>query len=566
METPAELRPVSPAPETLTPNPAAIIVPRRHHEVLIEPPAAQLAEFLVTARTTHAHDAAVPDTSIDSLASLARQELMDAMIWFARKTGFPPPSADSPAKPWVITGHQVEFYHPGVWSKVILAHALAAQSGGLAIDLLVDHDTVDHPGFAVPQWNGPRLERKTVTWTDASALPAEFLSSPQGGQKAQWLHTLEQFPLVQTDSLRDFTHVLRRDSDSHYVRWMSRSRRTFEHSFGMNVQHVPCSYFCSGVAWHSFVLLWLRHAHRWCNIYNSALDQYRIEQRIVNPGRPMPNLAVTSQELELPFWIYATDQPRHRLALQQDNGLYLQLESQRIDVTDLMTGELLTAAETLRRRMAAAALHVRPRALTLTMFVRLLLSDVFIHGIGGALYDQMTDRVMDQLFGVRPAYGCASAGWLLPVAREIDARQADVPRLKWQRHHLKSNPELLVPPSSLTGNALDASHQRRDLISGIAQSLAEDRREHRRRSEHWLRRRAKFRDLHEINAQLLALFQPQVDAMDRQMRRAEVIQNNVAVAFWREYFIALHPRASLQELIAEIQSRVQSRHGPEHTD
>ena len=566
METPAELRPVPPASTPPAPNPAAIIVPRRHHEVLIEPPAAQLADFLATARSIHPHHAAVADTSIDSLASLARQELMDAMIRFARKTGFPPPPADSASKPWVITGHQVEFYHPGVWSKVILAHALAGQSGGVAIDLLVDHDTVDHLGFAVPQWNGPRLERKTVTWADDSALPAEFLSAPQGGQKAQWLHTLEQFPLVQTDALRDFTHVLRQDSDSHYVRWMSRSRRTFENSFGIDVQHVPFSYLCSGVAWHSFVLLWLRHAPRWCNIYNSALDHYRVEQRIINPGRPMPNLAVTAQELELPFWIYARNQPRQRLALQQDNGLCLQHESQRIDVTDLMTGPLLTAAETLRRRLAAAALHVRPRALTLTMFVRLLLSDLFIHGIGGALYDQMTDQVMNQLFGVRPAYGCASAGWLLPVAREIDVRQADVPELKWRRHHLRSNPELLAPPSSLTGKALDAFNRRRDLISEIARSLAEDRREHRRRGEQWLQRRAEFRDIHEIKAQLLALFQPQLDAMDLQMRRAEVTQNNVSVASWREYFIALHPRASLQELIAEIQSRVQSQHGPEHTD
>ena len=565
METPAELRPISPTPETLTPDPAAIIVPRRHHEILIEPPAAELAQFLAVALAAFPAPARLSPApyagggrSTDSLAALARQELMDAMSRFAQETGFSPPPTDSSAKPWVITGHQVEFYHPGVWSKVILAHALANQSGAMAVDLLVDHDTVDHLGCALPQWKGSRLERKMVTWADASALPAEFLSSPQGQQKAQWLHELQQFPLVQTDALRDFTHDLRQDSDADYVRWMSRARRNFEHSFGVNVQHVPCSYICSGLAWHNFVLLWLRHARNWCTIYNSALDQYRVEQRIVNPGRPMPNLAVTAQELELPFWIYPRDQPRHRLALYQDNGLHLQLGAWRIDVTDLMSGELLTAAETLRRRLTAADLHVRPRALTLTMFVRLLLSDLFIHGIGGAMYDQMTDRVMDQLFGVRPAYACASAGWLLPVAGEINQSGENISQLKWRQHHLKSNPELLGPPPSLAGEALDAAKQRRELISEIARSLTEDQRQHRRRGQHWLQRRAKFRDIHEINAQLLAMFQPQVDAMDLHMRQAEVTKHNVSVASWREYFIALHPRASLQELIAEIQSRVAS--------
>ena len=559
METPAESRPISPSSETLTVNPAAIIVPRRHRDVLIEPPAAELAAFLAALpATTRLSPAPYADggTSIETLAGVARQELIDAINRFAQETGFSPAPAGSSAKPWVITGHQVEFYHPGVWTKVILTHALANQSRAMAIDLLVDHDTVDHLGCALPQWNGSRLERKLVTWGDASALPAEFLSSPQGEQKAQWLHELQQFPLVQTDALRDFTQDLRQDSDADYVRWMSRARRNFEHSFGINVQHVPCSYICSGLAWHSFVLLWLRHARTWCTIYNSALDQYRIEQRIVNPGRPMPNLAVISQELELPFWIYAGNQPRHRLALYQDNGLYLQLGTQRINVTDLMSGELLTAAETLRGRLVAAALHVRPRALTLTMFVRLLLSDLFIHGIGGAMYDQMTDRVMDQLFGVHPAYACASAGWLLPVAGQINQGGANIPQLKWRQHHLKSNPELLVPPSSLTDQAAGAAKRRHDLISDIARSLAEDRRQHRRRGPHWLQRRAKFRDLHEINARLLTMFQPQVEAMNLQMHQAEATQNNVSVASWREYFIALHPRASLQELIAEIQSRV----------
>ena len=544
-------------PKTLIPDPAAIIVPRRHGEVLIEPPAAELAEFLTSARANTIRSGSRTPASIDILANLARRELMDAMIRFAGETGFSPPPPDAAVRPWVVTGHQVELYHPGVWSKVILTDALAKQSHALAIDLLVDHDTVDHLGCAVPRWIGPELEKQMATWAEASALPAEFLSSPQGGEeKTRWLSDLQQFPLVQTDSLREFTDQWQEDSDAHYVSWMSRSRRTFELSFGMDVQHVPCSYICSGLAWHSFVLLWLRQSHDWCKRYNTALDQYRLKQDITNPGRPMPNLALTEKEMELPFWIYADHQPRQRLALQNNNGLHVISANHRIDVTDLLNGDLLSAAEKLRQRLESVALRVRPRALTLTMFVRLLLSDLFIHGIGGALYDQMTDRVMDQLFGVHPAYACASAGWLLPLAEQINQRGANISQLKWRQHHLKSNPELLVPPSSLTDQAAGAAKRRQDLISEIARSLAEDRRQHGRRGPHWLQRRAKFRDLHDINARLLTMFQPQVEAMKLQMRQAEATPNNVSVASWREYFIALHPRASLQELIAEIQSRV----------
>lgn len=543
------------SPKTLIPDPAAIIVPRRHGEVLIEPPAAELAEFLTSARANTIRSGSRTPASIDILANLARRELMDAMIRFAGETGFSPPPPDAAVRPWVVTGHQVELYHPGVWSKVILTDALAKQSHALAIDLLVDHDTVDHLGCAVPRWIGPELEKQMATWAEASALPAEFLSSPQGEEKTRWLSDLQQFPLVQTDSLREFTDQWQEDSDAHYVSWMSRSRRTFELSFGMDVQHVPCSYICSGLAWHSFVLLWLRQSHDWCKRYNTALDQYRLKQDITNPGRPMPNLALTEKEMELPFWIYADHQPRQRLTLQNNNGLHVISGNHRIDVTDLLNGDLLSAAKQLRQRLESVALRVRPRALTLTMFVRLLLSDLFIHGIGGALYDQMTDQIMDQLFGVRPAYACVSAGWLLPIAGHIDQSHADISQLKWRQHHLRSNPEQLVPKTSLPGQAMELAKQRQCLITSINQSLIADRREHRRRGAHWLQRRADFRQLHEINARLLTLFEPHVNQIASQMSSAELTQKNLSVASWREYFIALHPRASLQQLVATIRSK-----------
>ena len=544
--------------EKLVPNPAAIIVPRRHGDVLIEPSAAELADFLVAAESSTRPSGSLDGIPIRTLASLARGELIDAMTRFANEIGFDPPPTNAGVRPWVITGHQVELYHPGVWSKVILADALAKQSNSLAVDLLVDHDTVDQLGCVVPQWSGSKLEKKLITWADATAIPAEFLSSPQGGQKTRWLGDLRRFPLVQTDSLQEFMHQWQEDTDPHYVSWMSRSRKRFERSFHINVQHVPCSYLCSGLAWHCFVLLWLRHAHAWCKTYNFALDTYRRKHEITNPGRPMPNLAIAENLLELPFWIYATNQPRHRLILQENDRPYMLYAARRVDVSDLLTGDLLAAGEMLRQRLHAANVSVRPRALTLTMFVRLLLSDLFIHGIGGALYDQMTDQIMMNLFGVRPAYACASAGWLLPLAGFNDQKIVNIPQLKWQEHHLRANPEQLAGEAHLNDKTQSLLEERRTLIAGINQSLITQRAEHRRRGPYWSQRRLHFQHLHDINAQLLEVFAPQMHQMQSQIREAELAAKNLSVAGWREYFIALHPRSSLRELIATIQSKVTS--------
>ena len=37
--------------------------------------------------------------------------------------------------------------------------------------------------------------------------------------------------------------------------------------------------------------------------------------------------------------------------------------------------------------------ELRPRALTLTIWARLLIADLFVHGIGGAKYDRISDTM-----------------------------------------------------------------------------------------------------------------------------------------------------------------------------
>ena len=49
----------------------------------------------------------------------------------------------------------------------------------------------------------------------------------------------------------------------------------------------------------------------------------------------------------------------------------------------------------------ARGLRLRTRALTTTLFARLFLADLFVHGIGGAKYDAMTDQICERLFGMK---------------------------------------------------------------------------------------------------------------------------------------------------------------------
>ena len=224
-------------------------------------------------------------------------------------------------------------------------------------------------------------------------------------------------------------------------------------------------------------------------------------------------------EFELPFWTYHPGEPRQRF----------------------MIGG--TANASLPKHGVP---NIRPRALTFTMFTRLFLADVFIHGIGGALYDQITDDIIQELFQAAPSYCCVSAAWLLPLGHAF--HDEDFSTLKWRRHHIFHNPQLAIDPfTSLRTDVAELIVQRKDLITQIAKSLAESRFKEREQRHGW------FKQLHDIN---LALHQkaPRIlPKLDDQITEALAAIDQNKVLLWREWFFGLHSIQSLENLKSAIQ-------------
>ncbi len=57
----------------------------------------------------------------------------------------------------IVTGHQPELFHPGVWIKNFAIASIARQTGGAALNLIVDNDIPKSSSIAVPfeQRRGP---------------------------------------------------------------------------------------------------------------------------------------------------------------------------------------------------------------------------------------------------------------------------------------------------------------------------------------------------------------------------------------------------------------------------
>src|SRR6185369_7328775 len=94
------------------------------------------------------------------------------------------------------------------------------------------------------------------------------------------------------------------------------------------------------------------------------------------------------------------------------------------------------------QRAESRGIKIRPRALITTMYARLVLGDLFVHGIGGAKYDELTDLIIRRFFGVEPpAYVTATATFRLPIERpnvSLEDVRASAQRVRELRYRPES--------------------------------------------------------------------------------------------------------------------------------
>ena len=87
---------------------------------------------------------------------------------------------------------------------------------------------------------------------------------------------------------------------------------------------------------------------------------------------------------------------------------------------------------------------MRSRALTNTLYARLFLADLFIHGIGGGKYDELTDELIRRFYGFEPPeFLVLSATRLLPLPT-APVRLDDHRRLARNLRDLHWNPQRFV--------------------------------------------------------------------------------------------------------------------------
>lgn len=451
--------------------------------------------------------------------------------------------------PVVLTGHQPEFFHAGVFAKTIAAHELACQLNGVAAFLTVDSDVPKTTKLVLPQVTSHGLRRVDVVIPGSdpqlpheSQLPVSRAVWLQFFASATSLHEFGDRSLLPTFARAWLTTPT---SVPLYCDALARAHAAVERALGLDgIRELRTSALCATPAFRAFLAHMLLDAPGCAARYNAAQAAYRRRHRVKTRGRPVPPLLIRNDVVELPLWAVREDEPRRRVLVRPHADVVeLGTDHRTIAVfrrVDLMTTAWHAQAWSSERE----GWYLRPRALTLSTFARLFLADLFIHGIGGARYDEMMEEFAAEHFGVEPwPMACVTATVFLPLPHQ-EVAEEDLRRLQWLTRDLRCNPQRHlknVPP--------DLRQRRADLVRQ-SKELAEHRPGDREA------RRTVFREIRRVSEQMLQTDPWCLADVEQRIETLRQQQALAAIARDREYFYALHTQETLEQLVRAVRAQL----------
>jgi hypothetical protein len=448
-------------------------------------------------------DVRIAGIPLPDLRVRARREVLAAAAAYT-----PDHPAHSLLAPLFLAGHQPELSHPGVWVKHFALTALARQIGGTALNLVVDNDTLKRATlhFPIRTDDGPDAVRHASVPFDRSGREEPY--------EIRAVHDPDLFgsfveraaPACANWGFEPLLPRVWRDVIDSPAATIGEKfagvRRKWERDWGCQNLELPVSRLCRTEAFRWFVQHVLGDLPRFRDVYNAALEQYRRQNGLRSRNHPAPDLGPA----EAPFWTQFADGRRGRATARSDPAT------------------------------------VRPRALTLTLFARVCLGDFFLHGIGGGKYDEVTDAIIRDYFGLEPpAYQVLSATLHLPLPA-FPADAATLRELARCERDLYWNPQ-----RHLTGGE---DHPQAAQLMRRHRELASNERADREG------RRERYQELRRIVEQLRPFVGRELDCTRTQRHRAEQEVAANAVLRRRDYAWVLYPEAELRPFLQRFLTAV----------
>lgn len=474
--------------------------------------------------------------TLEQVRAAARSDAMRAAIkhtasyrdlWFDKAEYL----ASSNSTPWLVAGHQPELFHTGVWFKNFLLSHAGQEMGIVPLNLIIDNDLCRAPAVRVlTRGAGPNDPLRTenvlfdapasaVAWECRPLADLSLFDTFPERVGAVLLEEIEQ-PLVR-DLWKHARPAARRTGRLGLA--LAEARHALEGALGLRTLELPLSHLCEQESFARFSIELLRQLPRFQQIYNAQRAAYRTAHGIRSESHPVPALAERHGWLEAPWWIYRHCNPARK-------HLFAKLEGDNLVLSD-QAGWQATIEGPLDdddamaqwQEFAVDGVLLRPRALITTMFVRLVVSDLFLHGIGGGMYDQLTDAIIREFFGIEPPPMCVATATLhLPqattavggtLAENHTAVQHEIEMQRRLRHHPE---EHVAAPDSETQALL---REKQELLKAIPP-----------RGEKWEWHRKMAR----INERLVELNRAAIQQSEQRVHELAAQERQLKLAYSRE--------------------------------
>ncbi|WP_437192656.1 hypothetical protein [Planctomicrobium sp. SH527] len=405
---------------TLTPGPVAVgtryRAPSEDGGILSQPPIGQgRAVALQNSDLLRSATLTLGGKSLAEFRDWTRTVCLTAAHhWMYETLGQAPGIGDGPL---YVTGHQPSLNHAGVWMKNVAVSHLARCVGSTGLNLIVDNDLAGPPSIRVPAGTRtePRFESveydadsPTQPWEERRLQNAElFASFPERVAEAMK-------PWGITPSLTNcWPAAIEASQKTDQIAFLLTAARVeHEHHWGIANLELPVSLMCQTEPFLLFAQSLIQRHEEFFQSYNEAVHWYRRTYKIRNHRHPVPDLEQMESRFELPFWYWeAGEVDRQRLfAERQGNEIALFAGAREVARLPGDSNDL-SALQELQNRG-----RLRTRALTTTLFTRLCLADLFVHGIGGARYDEITNRLFSTFYGIQaPVFLTLTATVRLPL-------------------------------------------------------------------------------------------------------------------------------------------------------
>lgn len=467
-------------------------------------------------------DALIDGEPLSSFRATARREVLDRAVEYLRSAGEPIPPSETESL--LLGGHQPELFHVGVWVKNFVLNRLARENGLTPLNLVVDNDTMKASSLRFPVLP----HSPDPTGVHYQSIPFDRYSGETAFEHRTILdeNLFRSFPSRCGEVVRNWefqpvlakvwNDVLRHAKNTPNLgECFARTRRDWERKWDCRNFELPLSQVCETESFRRFRKHLLSDLPRFHTIYNRSVQTYRQQNGVRSRNHPVPDLVSEDDWLEAPFWVLDP-------AKQRRGRLMVRLTPRGI--------EYRSGQERLEE-----PLHLRTRALTTTLFARLCLGDGFIHGIGGAKYDEVTDAIIEAWLGIEPPkYVVVTATLRLPLptfptqVEERERTREIVRDLFWnpQRHLAENSP----------------------LIHEKEQLLAAEPSEHAARKE-W------YRDLCRVTEAMRPLVMGAIHRAEREVERQRSELEANAILQRRDYAWVLYPEAMLKAFLGELLGR-----------